>query len=190
MHKKRLQNRSPERMFVDFCDTFQAGAVCNGPGPNFSRKPDQNRPRGLPSSRSLISAAIFKPEPVVTVPGPLVAGSRPKTDQDKSFDLSLGYAIELPGRKSGFRARFLPDTRRESIQIGPPAGLRPAGGHGSRGNSQGGEPGVKKCGPSANPFNPIVLPGRSWGFRSGFRPDANRQKPLRDPLVLTLQRRN
>ena len=34
----------------------------------------------------------------------------------------------LPGRKSGFRAGFRPDSSRESIKIGPPGGLRPAGG--------------------------------------------------------------
>ncbi len=34
----------------------------------------------------------------------------------------------LPGRKSGFRAGCQPDASRESLQIGPPAGRRPAGG--------------------------------------------------------------
>ena len=38
------------------------------------------------------------------------------------------YAIMLPGRKSGFRAGFRPDSNRESLKIGPPAGRRPAGG--------------------------------------------------------------
>jgi hypothetical protein len=28
----------------------------------------------------------------------------------------------LPGRKSGFRAGFRPDSSRESLKIGPPAG--------------------------------------------------------------------
>ena len=37
------------------------------------------------------------------------------------------YAIALPGRKSAFRVRFWPDCYRESTDIGPPAGLRPAG---------------------------------------------------------------
>ena len=40
----------------------------------------------------------------------------------------LCYAIVLPGRKSSFRAGFRPDSSRESIDIGPPAGFRPAGG--------------------------------------------------------------
>ncbi len=34
----------------------------------------------------------------------------------------------LPGRDSGFRARCRPDFIRKNINIGPPAGLRPAGG--------------------------------------------------------------
>ena len=40
---------------------------------------------------------------------------------------TLGYALLLPGRKSGFRAGFKPDSNRESVKIGPPAGRRPAG---------------------------------------------------------------
>ncbi len=34
----------------------------------------------------------------------------------------------LPGRKSAFRVGFCPDCYREGTEIGPPAGLRPAGG--------------------------------------------------------------
>jgi hypothetical protein len=34
----------------------------------------------------------------------------------------------LPGRKSGFRAGFRPDSDKEDLKIGPPAGRRPAGG--------------------------------------------------------------
>ena len=41
---------------------------------------------------------------------------------------TLCYAIVLPGRKSGFRAGFRPDSSRGNLKIGPPAGLRPAGG--------------------------------------------------------------
>ncbi len=46
------------------------------------------------------------------------------------FDLkyTLCYAIVLPGRKSAFRAGFWSDRYRENTDIGPPAGLRPAGG--------------------------------------------------------------
>ncbi len=40
----------------------------------------------------------------------------------------LCYAIMLPGRKSNFRAGFRPDSKRESVKIGPPGGLRPGGG--------------------------------------------------------------
>ena len=32
-------------IFVDLCSIFKAGAVRNGPGPNFGRKPAQNRPK-------------------------------------------------------------------------------------------------------------------------------------------------
>ncbi len=37
--------RSPELISVDLCSGFQAGAVRNVPGPNFGRKPAQNRPK-------------------------------------------------------------------------------------------------------------------------------------------------
>ncbi len=36
--------------------------------------------------------------------------------------------IALPGRKSVFRAGFGPDSNRGHLRIGPPAGLKPAGG--------------------------------------------------------------
>jgi hypothetical protein len=41
---------------------------------------------------------------------------------------TLGYAIVLPGWKSGFWAGLRPDSGRESFKIGHPAGLGPAGG--------------------------------------------------------------
>ncbi len=41
---------------------------------------------------------------------------------------ALCYAIVLPGRTSAFRAGFWLDYYREITEIGPPAGLRPAGG--------------------------------------------------------------
>ncbi len=41
---------------------------------------------------------------------------------------ALCYTIVLPGRTSGFRAEFRPDSSRESLRFSPPAGLRPAGG--------------------------------------------------------------
>ena len=41
---------------------------------------------------------------------------------------TLCYAMVLPGRKLAFRAGFWPDCYRGSTEIGPPAGLRPAGG--------------------------------------------------------------
>ncbi len=40
---------------------------------------------------------------------------------------TLCYAITLPGRKSGFQARFRPDSSREGLKCDPPAGLRPVG---------------------------------------------------------------
>ena len=36
-------DRSPGVILVDLWSDFQAGAVGNGPGPNFGRKPAQNR---------------------------------------------------------------------------------------------------------------------------------------------------
>ncbi len=36
--------------------------------------------------------------------------------------ITVCYAIVLPGRKSVFRARFQPDSNRESLKNGPPAG--------------------------------------------------------------------
>ncbi len=36
-------NQSSELTFVDSCCVVQAGAVRRGPGPNFGRKPAQNR---------------------------------------------------------------------------------------------------------------------------------------------------
>ncbi len=42
--------------------------------------------------------------------------------------VTLCYAIMLPGRKSAFQAGFWPECYRESIEIGPPASRRAAGG--------------------------------------------------------------
>jgi hypothetical protein len=44
----------------------------------------------------------------------------------------LCYTIMPPGRKSNFRAGFRPDSNRESLEIGPSADRRPAGGPMSR----------------------------------------------------------
>ncbi len=41
---------------------------------------------------------------------------------------ACGPEIGFPGRKLGFRAGFRPDSNREDIRIGPPAGRRLAGG--------------------------------------------------------------
>ncbi len=41
---------------------------------------------------------------------------------------TLCHAIVFPGRRSGFLYGFRSDSCRESLNIGPPAGRRPAGG--------------------------------------------------------------
>ncbi len=41
---------------------------------------------------------------------------------------ALCYAILLPGQNSGFRAGCRPNSIRENINIGSPAGIRPDGG--------------------------------------------------------------
>ncbi len=41
---------------------------------------------------------------------------------------TLCYVIVIPARKSAFRTGFWPACYRESTEIGPPAGRRPAGG--------------------------------------------------------------
>ncbi len=35
----KVENRSPEIIFVDLFNVFQAGAVGQAPGPNFARQP-------------------------------------------------------------------------------------------------------------------------------------------------------
>jgi hypothetical protein len=45
-----------------------------------------------------------------------------------NLDCILCYAKMFPGQKSGFRAGFWPDSSLGTLKIGPPAGLRPAGG--------------------------------------------------------------
>jgi hypothetical protein len=48
-------------------------------------------------------------------------------DVTKPYEfIGLCYAILLPGRKSAFRDGFWPDCYRESTEIGPSAGRRPA----------------------------------------------------------------
>ncbi len=48
--------------------------------------------------------------------------------EQNRWGCTLRYAIMLPGRKSDLRAGFWPYCYRENIEIGPPAGRRPAGG--------------------------------------------------------------
>ncbi len=44
------------------------------------------------------------------------------------MEVTLCYALVLPGRKSAFRAGIWPDCYREITEIGSPAGLRPKSG--------------------------------------------------------------
>ncbi len=102
-------------------------------------------------SRPLAAVALpwqFSPEPLARAPGntrgkrptathqtsnahahasPLIA-TRVTTETSSRQTLTPCYAVVLPGRKSAFRAGFLPDCYREATEIGPPAGRRPAGG--------------------------------------------------------------
>ncbi len=54
--------------------------------------------------------------------------TRPITQLSCRYQHPLCYAILLLGRKSVFRDACRPDSSRGSRKIGPPAGLRPAGG--------------------------------------------------------------
>jgi hypothetical protein len=45
MLPKRLHILPPELILVSLYSAFQAGAVCNDPGPNFGRKPAPDRPK-------------------------------------------------------------------------------------------------------------------------------------------------
>ncbi len=58
------------------------------------------------------------------VSGPCDLGSK----LGENGPIILFQAVVLPGRKAVFRAAFRPDSGREGLNIGPPAGLRPAGG--------------------------------------------------------------
>jgi hypothetical protein len=89
-------------------------------------KPDrQNRsgPHSLPPDANI---AKFRAEAEPKT-GP-EASPRDREDDKPLCRTILWYAILLPGRKSAFRAGFWPDCFREGTEIGPPAGLRPAGG--------------------------------------------------------------
>ncbi len=54
--------------------------------------------------------------------GSIVHGTPPLGPKPRSGKLTLCYAMLLPGRKSGFRAEFRPDSKLENIKICPPAG--------------------------------------------------------------------
>ena len=109
------------------------------------------RPRG--PGNAFKNVGGFAPHIFVGHPGPPGAGQTSKTHPNKSgqtafrytfeflfvsaseieaenymFYGALCYALVFPGRKSAFRAGFWPDCYRASTEIGPPAGLRPAGG--------------------------------------------------------------
>ena len=97
------QSRSPELIFVDLCSMFQAGAVGNGPGPNFGRKPTQNPQKLKPRfqfpniSPSQLGCSIMFSGPGSAFrgrPWPLWAGNLPQTDPNpvsKRPGLRPGY---------------------------------------------------------------------------------------------------
>ena len=99
--------------------------------PGVSRGPPE--PPG-PGSKNLkthtfCSALLSGRVRVFTQVGSAGPPSEGPLDQRRAdYSHTLCYAIVLPGRKSVFRAGFRPDSSRESLNIGPPAGLRPAGG--------------------------------------------------------------
>ncbi len=97
-----------------------SGVLCNShKTENYSKLP-QNYPKLLPNY----------PKTTPKLPraclGSNIEDFRLRPFFDHSF--TLCYATVLPGRKSGFWAGFRPDSRRESIKIGPLAGRRLAGG--------------------------------------------------------------
>ncbi len=53
---------------------------------------------------------------------------RPPQRRIRTTGAGLCYAIVLAGRRLGLRAGLQPDSIWESFEIGPPAGLQPAGG--------------------------------------------------------------
>ena len=63
------------------------------------------------------------------LPGPALAGPRAGGGKKalRSAKHTLCFAIVPPGRKSVFRAGFRPDSDRENLKIGTPAGRRAAG---------------------------------------------------------------
>ncbi len=67
---------------------------------------------------------IFRPGPAGMAAEPSLAGERPTIDK---FRIEARRS-SLPGRKSGFRAGFRPDSSRGNINIGSFAGPRTAGG--------------------------------------------------------------
>ncbi len=64
-------SRSPEIICVHSCSVFQAGAVGNGPGPNFGRKPTQHRSKTYP--KPIKNRSKTYPKPILQVCGALLA---------------------------------------------------------------------------------------------------------------------
>ncbi len=96
--------------------------------PDFKNAPKQVRlPSGIrEGGRNLdVIPAVFKfrVDVPVFVFGLLAPGLGPGLPGTRACPvLALCYAIVLPGRTSGFRAGFRPESSRESLKIGPPAG--------------------------------------------------------------------
>ncbi len=93
---------------------FRYGGEGGGVGPeiyDFGPIPCSTRPRGRLGFPTPHQYGC----PIAGVPG--IADS-----------YTLCYALVLPGRKSGFRAGFRPDSMLEDIKIGPSVGRRPPGG--------------------------------------------------------------
>ncbi len=94
------------------------------------------------------------------VPGMLGPRVCPGPSYTREFG-TLCCAIVLPGPNSGFRARFRPDSSPEKLEIGLPAGRRPAGGPR---DALGGTPRVPGRPPG---LERITSPGRSLATLRG-----------------------
>ena len=79
-------------------------------------------PRGLTATQESIGLPppIGPPRSGTSVDKIMRSGSSDRSfwGREQHFDITLCYAIVLPGRKSVFRAGFRPDSSRESIKIG------------------------------------------------------------------------
>ncbi len=77
---------------------------------------------------SVIEASELKVGGAFLVRAGALVSTAPHRMQQFISRCTLRYAAVLPGRKSVFQAGFRPASSRECSKLGPPAGLRPAGG--------------------------------------------------------------